>query len=107
VPDEAIVINPQLREYKTGPFGEGEYWVPQEPVIFDMTKPLPYGGAEYTAVIEPIDLDNNNIMVLRTMDFTLDETNEMSRVIEDLTAMSLYKDYSVTYADWLQPYYER
>lgn len=102
-PQPAVVIPPDRRCYPN-PIGEPKcFYIPQEDIVFDKTRPMPTGTAEFEWELTKDNLDSADSIVFSYLYFALDKLPKQSRKIEDLEQIGLMDEYSQQYRSYLEP----
>lgn len=102
-PQPAVVIPPDRRCI---PNQRGEpkcYYIPAEDIVFDKTKPMPTGTAEFEWELTKDRLDAADSITFNYLYFALDKLPKQSRKIEDLEQIGKMKAYSQEYRSYLEP----
>lgn len=102
-PQPATVIPPD-RRCLPNPTGEPKcFYIPEEDIVFDKTKPMPTGAAEFTWDLTKDKLDSADAITFNYLYFALDKLPKQSRKIEDLEQIGKMKAYSHEYRSYLEP----
>lgn len=101
-PKPDITIPRDLRTYGKGLLKQ-EFYIPDEPIVFDAENPLPVGFAEFVWNLSAKELDSGNAVEFYFINAALDKVPESRRKIEDLGVISKALDYSIRYSYLLEP----
>ena len=102
-PQPAVVIAPDRRCYPNQ-LGEPTcFSIPEQDIVFDKTKPMPTGTAEFEWELTKDKLDAAEEITFNYLYFALDKLPKQSRKIEDLEQISKMKEYSQEYRSYLEP----
>jgi len=70
------------------------FFVPDKPIEFNITKPFPYGGAEYEYHFTSSRLRGRTKIEFRQFVLAMDKVSEPNRIVEDLNQIDKYNDYA-------------
>ncbi|MBS3148357.1 hypothetical protein J4219_05715 [Candidatus Woesearchaeota archaeon] len=99
-PDEDLIFPPDRRCIKIKKIlGSDEkcQMVPEDPIIFNATKPFPYGQLEFEKTFNSDELRGAKEIEFRLFTLAIDKVKEEDRIVEDLSELSkleLYKESS-------------
>jgi len=99
-PDENLIFPPDRRCIKIKKvLGSDEkcQMVPEDPIIFNATKPFPYGQLEFEKAFNSDELRGAKEIEFRLFTLAIDKVKEEDRIVEDLSELSkleLYKESS-------------
>jgi hypothetical protein len=98
------VIIPPDRRCVDIPMGDPKcFYIPEEDIIFDKTRPMPTGMAEFEWELKKDQLDAADEIEFYYLYFALDKLPKNNRKIEDLEQIGRMKEYSQTYRTYLEP----
>ncbi|MBW3018919.1 hypothetical protein KY329_01910, partial [Candidatus Woesearchaeota archaeon] len=99
-----IPVDRRCKEFGVWPFDEEVcYDLPEEPLVFNADNPMPYGTAEYDAVISADQLRNANRIIFRYVAVGIDQVPQKDRVIEDMNEYGKLDAYSASIKNKLRP----
>jgi len=101
-PKPDIEIPRDLRTAGSG-LVKQEFYIPNEPIIFDPENPFPSGFAEFEWNITAEQLDSGNAIEFYYINIALDKVPKSRRKIEDLGVIGQAIEYSTLHRDLLQP----
>ena len=80
-----------------------EYYIPEDPIIFDKTNPFPSGFAEFEWNLTAEQLDKGDTIEFYYINIALDKVPKSRRKIEDLGEIGKAVDYSKLYRSYMEP----
>jgi len=101
-PRPSIVIPRDLRTAGSGLIKQ-EFFVPEEPIVFDEGSPFPSGFANFNWAVTAEQLDSGNAVEFYYINVALDKVPKQRRKIEDLGEIGKAIDYSSIYRKSLEP----
>jgi hypothetical protein len=101
-PKPGITIPRDLRTAGSGLIKE-EFYVPEEPIVFDESSPFPSGFASFNWSLTAEQLDSGNAVEFYYINVALDKVPKQRRKIEDLGQIGKALEYSTFYKNALKP----
>jgi len=101
-PRPSIEIPRDLRTAGSGLTKE-EFYVPEEPIVFDERNPFPAGFANFNWTLTAEQLDSGDAVEFYYINIALDKVPKRRRKIEDLGEIGKAIDYSTLYRKALEP----
>jgi len=98
----SIEIPPDLRSAGSG-WAREEFYIPEDPIIFDKDNPFPGGFANFKWNLTAEQLDSGDTIEFYYLQVALDKIPKNRRKIEDLSEIGKSVEYSNLHRDLLEP----